>query len=37
MVYEIQTIIKLMIETWMIVFKWMIVSYPDVRVEDLVE
>ena len=28
MVYEIQTIIRLMIETWMIVL-WMIVSYPD--------
>ena len=27
MVYEIQTIIRLMIETWMIVL-WMIVSYP---------
>ena len=29
MVYEIQTIIRLMIETWMIVL-WMIVSYPPV-------
>ena len=27
MVFEIQTIIRLMIETWMIVL-WMIVSYP---------
>ena len=31
MVYEIQTIIRLMIETWMIVL-WMIVSYPILRV-----
>ena len=29
MVYEIQTIIRLMIETWMIVL-WMIVSYPQI-------
>ena len=29
MVYEIQTIIRLMIETWMIVL-WMIVSYPHI-------
>ena len=33
MVYEIQTIIRLMIETWMIVL-WMIVSYP-ILVDDL--
>ena len=34
MVYEIQTTIRLMIETWMIVL-WMIVSYPNFpRVSD---
>ena len=32
MVYEIQTIIRLMIETWMIVL-WMIVSYPEKELE----
>ena len=31
MVYEIQTIIRLMIETWMIVL-WMIVSYPSCEI-----
>ena len=32
MVYEIQTILRLMIETWMIVL-WMIVSYPHCPVQ----